>query len=250
MKLFQVEPIPITLPLPENSNCPDRLVHSFLSESTAVQFIQLFCVAETTFPELDQNSEPKTGRTGGCVRRPNVSTPRSRRDDGRRRGFGDCRLAFDLRSQDTRRSSSHHVRRQLGRDVTARLVSAFVLSRLDYCNIVLAGLRTATLAPLQRVLHAAARLVVDLRPRDHVSQALQKLHWLPIDKRIDYKLCLMVHKASIGQAPTYIADMLTPVSSVQSLSTQRSATNGDIASLARGLFQSPHLKLGTGCRPN
>jgi len=41
------------------------------------------------------------------------------------------------------------------------------------------------------------------------------------------KLCLLVHKASIGQAPTYIADMLTPVSSVQSLNTQRSATNGD-----------------------
>jgi len=37
----------------------------------------------------------------------------------------------------------------------------------------------------------------------------------------------MVHKASIGQAPTYIADMLTPVSSVQSLSAQCSATNGD-----------------------
>ena len=65
-----------------------------------------------------------------------------------------------------------------------------------------------------------------LRPHNHVSQALQELHWLPIDKRIDYKLCLMVHKASIGQAPTYIADMLT-LCSVQSLSTQRSATNGD-----------------------
>ena len=58
-------------------------------------------------------------------------------------------------------------------------------------------------------------------------QPLHSVHWLPIDKRIDYKLCLLVHKASIGQTPTYIADMLTPVSSVQSLSTQRSATNGD-----------------------
>jgi len=61
----------------------------------------------------------------------------------------------------------------------------------------------------------------------HVSQTVQELHCLPIDKRIDYKLCLLLHKASIWQAATYIADMLTPVSSVQSLSTQRSATNGD-----------------------
>jgi len=91
---------------------------------------------------------------------------------------------------------------------------------------------------LQRVLHAAARLVVDLRPRNHISQALRELYWLPIDKRIDYKLCLLVHKASIEQAPTYIADMLTPVSSVQSLSTQRSATNGDY------IVPRTHRKLG------
>jgi len=46
------------------------------------------------------------------------------------------------------------VGRQLGRDVTA-----LVLSRLDYCNAVRAGLLASTLAPFQRVLHAAARTV-------------------------------------------------------------------------------------------
>jgi len=44
------------------------------------------------------------------------------------------------------------VRRQLGRDVVSRLVSAFILSRLDYGNAVLAGLLASTLAPLRRVL--------------------------------------------------------------------------------------------------
>ena len=43
------------------------------------------------------------------------------------------------------------VRRQLGQEVTARLVSAFVLSRLDYCNALLAKLPNSTIAPLQRV---------------------------------------------------------------------------------------------------
>ena len=49
----------------------------------------------------------------------------------------------------------------------------------DYCNSVLAGLRASILAPLQRVLHAAARLVNGLRPHDHVSPTLKELHWLP-----------------------------------------------------------------------
>ena len=48
---------------------------------------------------------------------------------------------------------------------TMRLVSALVLSRLDYCNAVLTGLPASTLAPLRRVLHAAARVVLELRPR-------------------------------------------------------------------------------------
>jgi len=58
-----------------------------------------------------------------------------------------------------------------------------------------------TIAPLQRVRHATARLVNCLRPRDHVMSALRKLHWLPIFQRIEYKLCLLVHKSIVGQAP-------------------------------------------------
>jgi len=57
----------------------------------------------------------------------------------------------------------------LARDVAAKIVSAFVISRLDYCNAVLAGLPQSTIATLQRVLNSAARLALGLRPRYHVS---------------------------------------------------------------------------------
>ena len=64
------------------------------------------------------------------------------------------------------------VRRQLGRDVKGRLVTALVLPRLDYCNAVLAGLPASTLEPLQQVLHAAACTVLDFKPHDRVTPAL------------------------------------------------------------------------------
>ena len=59
-------------------------------------------------------------------------------------------------------------RRSLGRDVTAQLVSALVISRLDYCNSVLTHSPASTLAPLQSRIHStAAWLVHDLGPQDH-----------------------------------------------------------------------------------
>ena len=81
------------------------------------------------------------------------------------------------------------IRRLLRRDVTAKLISALVISRLDYGNAVLAGLPRSTIAPLQRALNAAARLVLGLRPRNHITAALIVLHWLPVAARIEYKLC-------------------------------------------------------------
>jgi hypothetical protein len=51
------------------------------------------------------------------------------------------------------------VRHILGPEITTSLITAFVTSRLDYCNAVLAGLPKSTVAPLQRVQNAAARLI-------------------------------------------------------------------------------------------
>lgn len=61
------------------------------------------------------------------------------------------------------------IRRRVGAEVTTQLVLALVMSRLDYCNAVLAGVPQSTLEPLQRVQNAAARLVHQLDVRDHVT---------------------------------------------------------------------------------
>jgi len=56
----------------------------------------------------------------------------------------------------------HHVSRFVSRHIIMQLTSAFILSRLDYCNIILAGLPKSSISTLQRVHNAAARLVLGL----------------------------------------------------------------------------------------
>jgi len=120
------------------------------------------------------------------------------------------------------------VRRQLSCDVTARLITALVLSRLDFCNVVLACLPASTLAPFTRVLHAAVRTVLDLKPRDSVTPALRKLHWLPVTERIQYKLCLLAHKSLLGHTPGYISVLLIPVAEFLRRSTLRASSRGNL----------------------
>ena len=83
------------------------------------------------------------------------------------------------------------VRRSLSHESFTRLVVALVLSRLDYCNGVLAGLPASQLSRLQSVRHAAAWLIHGVRRYDHVTPLLQQLHWLSVPVRVNFKLCVL-----------------------------------------------------------
>ena len=65
---------------------------------------------------------------------------------------------------------------------------------------------------LQRVMNAAARVIMNLSLRDHVKPTLKQLHWLPVEQRIIYKLCLFMHYIHIGQAPKYRSGCVSTVS--------------------------------------
>ena len=110
-------------------------------------------------------------------------------------------------------------------DITARLLSAYIISRFDYCNSVLAGLPKSTTAPLQRVQNSAARLVKRLGPRVHISSALHDLHWPPVNFHITYKLWLIMHAAHNHRCPEYIRRLVTSTASILSRSRLRSATS-------------------------
>ena len=79
-----------------------------------------------------------------------------------------CSANFELR----RISSIRHL---LSTDATKTLVSAFVLSRLDYCNSLLSGCPQYLLNKLERVQNNAARLVLRVSKTDHISPHLASL---------------------------------------------------------------------------
>ena len=119
------------------------------------------------------------------------------------------------------------------RDTSQLLVQALVISRLDYCNSLLAGLSTFATKPLQRIQNGATRLFYKQLPKfSHVTHLLHDLHWLPVVAHIVFKTMVLAFKGVDGTAPVYL----------QTLSRQHSPTRALRFSTSAGRLVTPSLR--------
>ena len=88
------------------------------------------------------------------------------------------------------------------------MVQSLDTSRLDYSNGLLYGIPKSAVSILQSVQNSAARIVTKTAPREHITPVLKELHWLPVDRRIEYKILLYAYKALNGLAPEYLCNMV------------------------------------------
>ncbi len=104
------------------------------------------------------------------------------------------------------------------------LVQALVISRLDYCNVLQAGLSSCTIKPLQMIQNAAARLVFKEPKRAHVTPLFISLHWLPIAACIKFRTLMLAYRTATGPARSYFHSLITiyiPSRSLRSASERR-----------------------------
>jgi hypothetical protein len=107
-------------------------------------------------------------------------------------------------------------------NVVKTLVQALVFSRIDYCNSLLINLPKYLMNRLQHIQNAAARCIFTLRPIIPTSPFLQKLHWLPVSYRTEFKILIICYKALNDTAPQYLNSI---VSSYQPTRALRSANS-------------------------
>ena len=100
------------------------------------------------------------------------------------------------------------IRQYINTDACKILTHALVTSRLDYSNSLLFGLTHCVISCLQRVQNTAARIVTQTRKRDHITPVLRLLHWLPLQYRLRFKVCLHVYRTMSGRAPNYLCNLL------------------------------------------
>jgi len=100
--------------------------------------------------------------------------------------------------------------RSLTPDSAGTIVQSFIACHLDWCNSLLYGVPENLLRKVQSVQIAAARLLTNARRCDHITPLLRQLHWLPVQRRVEFKIACLVHQSLASLSPTYLTFISSP----------------------------------------
>ena len=111
----------------------------------------------------------------------------------------DCHLAMNAHVSNIARTCYFElrhlasIRRCRKSTATVTLVSAFALSRIDYCSSLLLGSTHDVTSHLQRMQNYAARVILRLPTSSSITIHLKSLHWLPVKVRSTYKIACLCY---------------------------------------------------------
>ena len=135
----------------------------------------------------------------------------------------DVNLKMDKHVSSVVKTANYHLRnisrlrKYLDDKSAEKVIHAFISSRLDCCNALLHGLPDTLLSRLQKVQNTAARILTRTSYTDHISPVLSALHWLPVKKRISFKILVLTYRCQNGLALCYLSELLLPYEQSRSL---------------------------------
>ena len=89
------------------------------------------------------------------------------------------------------------------------LVLMFCSTHLDYANAMLYGLPSSALRKYQTIQNSCTKLILNKNRYLSSAWALKKLHWLPIQQRIEHKILTTIFKCITSMAPKYLQDLIS-----------------------------------------
>jgi len=104
----------------------------------------------------------------------------------------------------------HYIRQVLTCDMARAVAASSTQTRLDFANSVLNGTSGSNIYKLQRVQNCLARVVLQDYSNSATSLLSEELHWLLVNKRINFKIATLACQSLAFGQPTYLSSVLTP----------------------------------------
>ena len=123
-----------------------------------------------------------------------------------------------------------HVRNLIEDETCKMLVHSLITSRMDYCYSLLYGLPKNSIARLQLLQNKSARILTKSKKSDHITPVLQSLHWLPVEKRIAFKIGCHCFKCNHGTAPDFLTSLVSTYNPNRTLRSSSAVSFGPVDS--------------------
>ena len=92
----------------------------------------------------------------------------------------------------------------LSKKSKAMVVEYYIMSKLNYGNILMQNLTQELIDKLQGIQNACTRFIFGLRKYDHISQKFRELRVLNVENRRKLQSIVMMHKVMKQKAPGYL----------------------------------------------
>ena len=106
-------------------------------------------------------------------------------------------------------SGFYNLRKTLSIKTKTKLAETYVLSQLNYCDIVTQGMAATQKQRLQKVQNSCLRYIFGLCKYDHITPYIHRLDTLNIDRRVRGHALTMLHKTANNTAPVYLTEKLS-----------------------------------------
>ena len=102
------------------------------------------------------------------------------------------------------------------------IVQSYVFSKLFYCFTAWSSTSQKNICKLKTVQNFATRIITGSRKYDHVTPALKKLKWLPVENILYLRDCVMTYKCMNKLAPDYLCQKFVTRSEISNCVTRQS----------------------------
>ena len=121
-------------------------------------------------------------------------------------------------------SGFYNLRRTLSIKTKTKLVETYVLSQLNYCDMVTQGMAVSQKQRIQRTQNSCIRYIFGLSKYDHITPYFHKLNTLNMEGRVRSHALTMLHKTVNKNAPTYLTEKLSYRHNIHSHNTRHRHT--------------------------
>ncbi len=108
------------------------------------------------------------------------------------------------------------------RSTLEMIIQSQVFSKLFYCSAVWSSTSLKNICQLQIVQNFAARIMTGSRKYHHITPVLRQLKWLPMDKILYFRDCVMTFKCMKKLVPDYLCQKFVTRSAMSNRVTRQS----------------------------